>query len=101
MVRRIGKVDANQADITKALRRAGASVAVLSPMGNGIPDLLVGIAGKNLLFEIKNGDLCPSQQKLTEKEQLFFDNWNGQVCTVNSVKHALELIEFVTATTCF
>lgn len=101
MARRIGRVDGNQADITKALRKAGATVAVLSSLGGGVPDLLVGIAGKNLLFELKNGELSPSSQKLTEHEEKFHSSWQGQVCIVNSVNQALELIDYVKATTCF
>jgi hypothetical protein len=58
-MRRAAKVDANHADIVKALRAAGCGVLDLSKVGNGCPDLLVH-AGVTVLMEIKDGSKPPS-----------------------------------------
>lgn len=47
------KVDANQAKIVAALRAAGCSVQLLHAVGQGCPDLLVGVQGENWLLEVK------------------------------------------------
>lgn len=86
------RVDSNQAGIIAALRVIGASVAILSPLGHGIPDLLVGFRGNNYLLEVKNGDLIPSRRRLTQKENSFFEDWRGQKAVVDSVDEALDAI---------
>lgn len=68
MVRRYGhagKVDDNQRAIVAALRACGASVASLAGVGHGVPDLLVGWAGRTWLVEVKGrrGSLTPEQQQ--------------------------------------
>lgn len=62
-MRRAARVDENQRAIVKALRKAGASVQPLHTVGDGVPDLLVGIGGKTFLVEVKNekGTLTPDQ----------------------------------------
>lgn len=42
-------VEVGTAEIAEALRRAGCTVQSLAALGNGAPDLLVGIDGRNLL----------------------------------------------------
>jgi len=91
-VRRAAKTDRNQAEIVRALRQAGASVLCLHGVGQGCPDLAVGFRGKNYFLEIKDGDLPPSKQALTEDEQDFFWSWDGHYKLVTSVKEALEVI---------
>lgn len=95
-MRRAAKVDANQAEIVKALREAGYSVAITSQLGCGFPDLVVGIVRRdgflsNLLLEVKDGSKPPSQQKLTDDELKFRNNWYGAVYTVDSVWAALDV----------
>ncbi|HJP47915.1 hypothetical protein [Acinetobacter venetianus] len=46
-MRRAAKIDANQTEIVKALRKFGASVQSLASTGKGCPDLLVGFRGMN------------------------------------------------------
>lgn len=86
------RTDANQLQIVKALREAGHSVLILSGVGKGCPDIMVGIlhGGKryNLLFEIKDGMKPPSQRKLTPCEALFFERWLGHARVVKSVPDA-------------
>lgn len=47
------RTDANHSEVVKALRNAGCSVQSLAATGRGVPDLLVGRDGKNLLMESK------------------------------------------------
>ncbi len=86
------KTDSNQKRIVAALRKMGCSVAVLSDVGKGFPDILVGINGKNILMEIKDGEKPPSQRKLTPGEIAFHDKWRGQVVVVESVDQIIEII---------
>lgn len=86
------RVDTNQKAITAAMRSMGASVLILSMVGKGCPDILVGLHNKNYLIEIKNGALARSAQRLTEHEQNFFDNWRGDVRVLRSVEEAIEFI---------
>lgn len=44
--------DANEPEIIRVLRAAGASVTPLN--GTGVPDLLVGFEGRTFLIEVKN-----------------------------------------------
>ena len=82
------RADENQQEIVKALRELGVSVLVLSQVGGGCPDLLIGWRKKNYLLEIKteNGKLRKSQVE-------FFDTWKGRVFIVRSVNEALELLD--------
>jgi len=92
------RVDKNQPEIVAAFRKLGASVLILSMVGKGCPDILVGMYNTNWLVEIKNGENSPSQRKLTVDEQLFFDSWHGQVCIINSVEEAAQLVKKIIET---
>ena len=65
-----GRRDANEAEIIAILKQMGCSVAMLT--GDGLPDLLVGLDGVNILIEIKsaNGRLTPAQT-------MWHKSWNG------------------------
>jgi len=92
-MRRANKIDANQNDIVAALRKAGATVRIIS-QGEGIPDLLVGYKGETALLEVKDGNKVPSARQLTPAEKKFFDEWTGGVCSiVESVEDALEILK--------
>lgn len=94
-MRRAARVDNNAHEIVDALRKAGAYVRVIS-QGEGLPDLLVGYRGCTLLIEIKDGAKPPSQQRLTEAEQKFFDEWTGgPLLKANSVDAAIEALRNV------
>jgi Holliday junction resolvase len=90
-MRRAAKVDANQPEIVQALRDAGWSVAVMSAVGQGFPDLVIGRDGVNVLVEVKDGSKPPSAQKLTPDQVEFHAAWNGRIEVVNSVESALQL----------
>jgi hypothetical protein len=89
---RAAKIDANQNEIVAALRKIGCSVQILSSVGKGCPDILVGFRGENFLIEIKDGNKPPSGQKLTPDQVEWHVNWNGQVKVANSVEQAIEIV---------
>lgn len=90
---RAAKIDANQNEIVDALRKAGCSVQILSGVGKGCPDILVGRGGRNYLLEIKDGNKPKSAQKLTPDQVEWHDKWSGSVFTVNSIELALEAVD--------
>ena len=92
-MRYANRIDANQNEIVKGLRGAGAFVRIVT-QGDGIPDLLVAYKGYTILMEVKDGDKPPSERKLTKAEQKFFDEWTGgMLVIVNSVEEALETLK--------
>ncbi len=90
-MRRAAKVDANQAEIVKALRSIGCSVQHLHSIGQGCPDILVGYRGRNFLFELKVG-----KGKLTEDEKAWALLWRGQVETANSFEDIKKFLTGIT-----
>lgn len=83
------RVDANQADIVKAMRGLGASVYVLK-----LPvDLLVGINGRTALVEVKDPRTAYGRRGLNSNQQAFSASWcGGTVALVDSVEAARRLI---------
>ena len=84
------KVDDNQAEIVRDLRKMHFSVRSTAMVGNGFPDIVVGFLGNNWLFEIKDPAKPPSGRKLTPKEQDFQLDWRGQVHVVETVEDILD-----------
>jgi hypothetical protein len=76
-MRRDAKTDRNQADIVAALRAIGAMVQPLHMVGQGVPDLLVGIGSKLLLVEVKDGKRPPSERRLTPEQERWHAAWAG------------------------
>lgn len=92
-MRRAAHTDANQGEIVDALRAAGASVEPkLARLGEGVPDLLVGIRGVTTVFEVKDGAKVPSKRKLTDDEKEWHDAWRGSKHVVESVEQALKIL---------
>jgi Holliday junction resolvase len=90
---RAAKVDSNHADIVKALRTCGASVQSLATVGDGCPDLAVGVRGITHLVEIKDGNKVPSAQELLDTQIKFQSRWNGSpVVVLKSVEMAVNWI---------
>ena len=81
------KTDANQAEIVAALRDAGASVLVLSRVGQGCADLAAGVRGETFFLEVKT-----DAGKLTPREQEFMDEWRGHYAIVRTPEEALRAI---------
>ena len=106
-MRRASRIDENQTEIVKALRKHGISVIVISGVGNGVPDLIAGrmygvassdkdIRYPNIhiteLLEVKDGEKYKSQRKLTPKEKKVHDEWRGRpIRIVESVADALKV----------
>lgn len=86
------RIDRNQNEIVQFFRNSGFSVAITSGLGAGFPDVVLGFQGCNFLVEIKDGNKPPSAQKLTDAESKFFDQWKGQVCIINSIEAAINLV---------
>jgi hypothetical protein len=87
-MRYAARVDANQAEIVKVLRDAGAYVWII-----GLPvDLLVGFKNTTFLVEIKDG----SKKRLTALQEDFFLNWTGgTLARIDSPEAALRMIGVV------
>lgn len=93
------RVDKNQSMIVEALRRAGASVQVLSEFGRGVPDLLIGITthqGKavNVLVEVKNP---AGRCDLTDAERRWISTWRGQIAICRTPDEVLAVLEDIYA----
>ena len=88
---RNARVDVNQPEIVRDLRKAGCRVLIVSQLKNCF-DILVGYGGKNYCFEIKDGSKVPSGRRLTEGERKFFVTWKGQVDVIHTAEEALEII---------
>jgi len=87
------KKDRNHNEVVKTLRLAGYAVHETHMVGNGFPDLVVGIPGPygspgiNLLLEVKN----KVKWIFTKKQLRFLSQWPGLVAVVSSPEEALEL----------
>lgn len=83
-----GHPDGNQSDIITALRAVGATVQIITQVGNGCPDLLVGYRRRAFLLEVKadKGALRPVQVG-------WHSTWRGPpVAIVRTPHEALEAI---------
>ena len=86
------RTDANQAEIVKILRQAGADVYDLSKVGKGIPDLLVTFNGETILMEVKRD----AKAKFTIEQLKFIANWKGgPLSRVDSPESALRVIGLI------
>jgi len=80
------KVDINQKKIVDTLRKLGCSVFVTSSIGQGFPDLVVGIRKETYLVEIKT-----EKGTYTKTQLKFYANWRGgNVITLRSIEDAIE-----------
>ena len=81
------KTDENHTEIMSTFRDLGCSVFDLSAQGSGLPDLLIGVIGFNLLVEVKT-----EKTKLNKVQENFFDIWRGQKTVIRTTDEAIELI---------
>lgn len=93
-MRRIAKVDSNQASIVNIMRAVGAKVQPIHTLGNGVPDLLIAFRGQWFVVEVKDGDKAASRRLLTPDEQRWHDEFNraAPVHVVNNADDALRAI---------
>ncbi len=81
------RADTNQPEIVATLRGMGCTVQHLHAVGQGVPDLLVGVRGVNLLVEVKYED-----GQLNAVQTAWHDAWRGQAIIVRTSEHAAELV---------
>ena len=81
-------VDQNQKQIVAHLRMRGATVECLHAIGGGVPDLLVGWCGDNILIEVKmpKGKLNPMQCS-------WHGTWEGLAHVVHDVHEVDEVLQ--------
>lgn|SRR5574343_693621 len=89
---RPSRVDENQPEVVAEFRRLGCDVQHTHFYADGFPDILVGVAGLNLLVEIKNGAKPPSQRKLTPFQDWWHMTWQGQVTIVKNLDEVRDLV---------
>ncbi len=80
--------DSNQGGVVNALRKLGFSVEILSNVGNGVPDLLIGKFGINFLVELKSG-----KKWMTEDEKVWHSKWKGSAIVASSLEEVIEKID--------
>ena len=91
---RAKKIDSNQPRIVEQLRKLHVSVRVLSMVGEGFPDLVIGFRGANYFIELKDPSKPPSKRRLTPDEQDFFNSWRGQVAKCETLEEILVVIGY-------
>jgi hypothetical protein len=80
-----GFPDKTQAAIVEALRKIGATVEIISKVGKGTPDLLVGFRRRTFLMECKNAERLKKHGSkyerahggLRETQVKWMDEWQG------------------------
>lgn len=92
-MRYAAKCDRNQPEIVATLRKMGCTVAHTHMVSKGFPDVAIGYAGQTFLAEIKDGDLPPSQRKLTPDEEVFHDTWKGHVTILESINDVIKFFQ--------
>lgn len=90
-MRRAAKRDSNEVEIIRLLRLAGCSVQQLS--APGVPDLLVGKNGVNVLLEIKDPAQPPYKRQLTPDQVTWHLRWEGQVAVVETADQSLSIVK--------
>jgi len=99
-VRRAARRDANEDEIVRALRAAGASVCLLSM--KDVPDLLVGFRGANFLLEVKQegrrgASIKSIHAELSDDQAAWHETWRGLTPVV--VRNTAEALAAIGATT--
>jgi hypothetical protein len=88
------KVDASQAVIVEAFTTIGATVLNLHSLGvKGAPDVLIGLYGRNWLFEIKTPERAKEHKAHREEQAAWRVKWHGQAHQVETFTQALEIIK--------
>lgn len=80
--------DNNQQEIVDVFNKMGANVFYLAGVGCGLPVLLVGVNGFNLLVEVKS-----PKGKLTPDQNRFFLYWRGQSIVIRNTDEAINLMQ--------
>lgn len=92
-MRRAARRDANHNAIADRFRALGCSVFETDRVGEGWPDLVVGVLGVNYLVEIKNPETRYGRAGLSASQTRFNDAWRGgPVVLVSSDDEATALV---------
>ena len=82
---RAKRIDGNQREIVKALRKLGFSVEYTYQIGKGFPDFIIGFGGIfTLPVELKD-----KGGKLTDDERKFHARYNGYIITAYDLEEIL------------
>lgn len=79
------KVDSNHGYIVQGLKALRFSVCDLSGVGQGVPDLIVGYRGVNVLVEIKSN----RKNGLTFSQKEWHRTWQGSVIVAHELYEIL------------
>jgi len=79
------KRDIPEKEIVAALLKAGCTVRKINAAG--IPDLLVGLANRNYLLEVKQPG-----KNLTVAQHHLHMRWRGQIAIVHTPEEALRVV---------
>lgn len=90
-MRRAARVDANQADIVKAMRKMGAGVTPLHRVGQGVSDLLVSFRQKWFVMECK----AKNKDDLTPDQRIWIGKQHAPVVIVTSPLEAVGFLQGV------
>jgi hypothetical protein len=82
------RADHNQAEIVEGLKKIGCLVMVLTMVGNGCPDLLVGFRGRNYLIEIKS-----KYARLSNDQRRWHILWRGEVAIAHTLDEAIGIVD--------
>ena len=85
--------DSNHTEVVTAFRDLGATVLDTAQLGNGAPDIIVGMSGQTVSIEIKDGAKPPSARKLTPDEVKFHDEWKGWIEIVYSIDDVVNIVK--------
>ncbi len=86
-----GRTDANQSAIVSALRKVGCRVVDMSPLGGGVPDLLVSLPRRKALPDLVLMEVKTARGRLTRDQQTF-EAAGWPVFVVRSVAEALRIV---------
>ena len=81
-MRRAARRDENHAPIADTFRALGCSVFETDRVGEGFPDLVVGLLGKSHLVEIKNPATHYGRAGLNAGQSAFAAAWRGSPIVV-------------------
>lgn len=87
------RVDANQSEIVEGLRKEGASVSITSALGDGAPDLIIGIPQTNILAEVKNPKTRYGRKGLNSLQRAFSDWWTGPFTIIYTLQDAIATLK--------
>lgn len=88
--RRAARTDANQTAIVKTFRGLGWYVLIISQLKNCC-DLIVSCKGRVVAVEIKDGNKPESSRRLSEGEEKFKEEWQGEYALIESIDDVLRL----------